>query len=141
MSEGRGETSNRLPRRIVRVSITSPGTGHRSPQQNRPTCPTIPTGQCSGKLPGSNCTPSRMALNQNDGGLQHKRIWGRHRYAQVVLQMLPKEDVSAIIRESTALDGQSYFEKLGAILAEHKSELHSLCKRFNCLNPQHMANY
>ena len=51
-------------------------------------------------------------------------------YAQVVLQMLPKEDVSTIIRES----------KLGTILAEHKSELHSLCKKFNCLNPPYMAD-
>ena len=61
-------------------------------------------------------------------------------YAQVVLQILPKEDVSAIIRESTGLDGRTYFEKLGTILAEHKSELHSLCKKFNCLNPPYMAD-
>ena len=49
-------------------------------------------------------------------------------YAQIVLQMLPEEDVSAIIRESTTLNRHSYFEKLGTILAEHKSELHSLFK-------------
>ena len=61
-------------------------------------------------------------------------------YAKDVLQILPKEDVSAIIRESTGLDGRIYFEKLGTLLAEHKSELHSLCKKFNCLNPPYMVD-
>ena len=56
-------------------------------------------------------------------------------YAQVVLQILPKEDVSRIIQSSTTLDGHSYFEKLGSILAQQKSELHSVCKKFSCLNP------
>ena len=54
--------------------------------------------------------------------------WHTNSYAQVVLQILPKEDVSTIIQESTTLNGHSYFEKLGSILAQHKSELHSLCK-------------
>ena len=61
-------------------------------------------------------------------------------YAQVVLQILPKEDISRIIQESTTLDGHSYFEKLGNILAQQKSELHSLCKKLSCINIMHTFN-
>ena len=50
-------------------------------------------------------------------------------YAQVVLQILPREDLSTIIQESNTLNGHSYFEILGSILAQQKAELHARCKK------------
>ena len=44
------------------------------------------------------------------------------KYTNLVLEILPKEDVSSTIMETNNLTGQQTFERIGAIILEHKTK-------------------
>ena len=63
-----------------------------------------------------------------------------NKYTNLVLDILPKEDVSSIIMETNNLTGHHTFERIGAILLAHKREIHAICKQFPSMSPGHQQN-
>ena len=62
------------------------------------------------------------------------------KYTNLVLEILPKEDVSSTIMETNKLTGQQTFERIGAILLAHKKEIHEVQKRFPTMSPGQQQN-